>query len=75
LGWGKRPERVIPLTESSEISWVGLLIGEINRELKLGLATAVPFGRTLSAVKGVGGGCGKDLPVTLGASNAAKMAS
>ncbi len=37
MGWGKRPERVISLTESGEISCVGLLIGEINRELKLKL--------------------------------------
>ncbi len=61
MGRGKRPERVIPLTESSEISWVRLLISEINRELKLGLAMAVSFGRTLSAVKRVGEGVGKIL--------------
>jgi hypothetical protein len=75
LGFGKRPKRVIPLTESGEKYWVGLLIGEINRKLKLGLDTAVSFGRTLSAVKRVGGGCGKDLAVTVGASNANKTAS
>ncbi len=61
MGWRKRPKRVIPLTESGNKYWVGLLISEINRELKLWLATAVSFGRTLTAVKRVGEGVGKIL--------------
>jgi hypothetical protein len=61
LGRGKRLERVIPLTERGEKYWVGLLIGEINRKLKLGLAMAVSFGRTLSVVKRVGEDVGKIL--------------
>jgi hypothetical protein len=73
--WGKRPEKVSPLTESGEKHWVGLLIGEINRELKLGLATSVSFGRTLSAVKRVGEDVGKISAVTVGASNAARTAA
>jgi hypothetical protein len=73
--WGKRPLKVGPLTESGEKYWVGLLIGEINRELKLGLATAVSFGRTLSAVKRVGEDVGKMSAVTVGASNAARTAA
>jgi len=73
--WGKRPERVGPLTESGEKYWVELLIGEINRELKLGLATSVSFGRTLSAVKRVGEDVGKITAVTVGASNAARTAA
>jgi len=73
--WGRRPERVGPLTESGERHWVELLIGEINRELKLGLATAVSFGRTLAAVKRVGEDVGKIAAVTVGASNAAKTAA
>ncbi len=73
--WGKRPERVGPLTVQGERHWVELLIGEINRELKLGLATAVSFGRTLSAVKRVGEDLGKISAVTVGASNAAKTAA
>jgi hypothetical protein len=73
--WGKRPLKVGPLTETGEKYWVGLLIGEINRELKLGLATAVSFGRTLSAVKRVGEDVGKMSAVTVGASNAARTAA
>jgi hypothetical protein len=73
--WGKRPEKIGALTESGERHWVGLLIGEINRELKLGLATSVSFGRSLSAVKRVGEDVGKISAVTVGASNAARTAA
>ncbi len=73
--WGKRPEKIGALTESGERHWVGLLIGEINRELKLGLATAVSFGRSLAAVKRVGEDVGKISAVTVGASNAARTAA
>jgi hypothetical protein len=73
--WGKRPEKIVALTESGERHWVGLLIGEINRELKLGLATAVSFGRSLAAVKRVGEDVGKISAVTVGASNAARTAA
>jgi len=73
--WGKRPEKIVALTESGERHWVGLLIGEINRELKLGLATAVSFGMSLAAVKRVGEDVGKITAVTVGASNAARTAA
>jgi hypothetical protein len=73
--WGKRPERIAALTENGERHWVSLLIGEINREMYLGLDSNISFARTLAAVRKVGTDVGPIAAVTVGASNAARTAS
>ena len=73
-GWGVRPESILPLTEAGEKYWVAMLVGELNREFNLALATAVSAGRTLSAVRRLGDNVGPMRFACLGASNAGKTA-
>jgi hypothetical protein len=73
--WGKRPERIAALSENGERHWFSLLIGEINREMYLGLDSNISFARTLAAVKRVGTDVGPIKVVTVGASNAARTAA
>jgi hypothetical protein len=73
--WGRRPERIEALTEHGERHWFGLLIGEINREMRLGLDSNVSFARTLAAVKRTREDVGPIAAVTVGASNAARTAT
>jgi hypothetical protein len=40
---GRRAERIVALTENGERHWFGLLIGEINREMYLGLDSTFPL--------------------------------
>jgi len=73
--WGRRPEQIAPLSEHGERHWFGLLIGEINREMRLGLDTNVSFARTLAAVKRTRDDVGPIAAVAVGASNAARTAT
>jgi hypothetical protein len=73
--WGRLPERIDPLTEHGERHWFGLLIGEINREMRLGLDSNVSFARTLAALKRTREDVGPIAAVTVGASNAARTAT
>jgi hypothetical protein len=73
--WGKRPERIAPLTAHGERHWIGLLIGEVNREMHLGLDTDVCLARSLKAVKRTKEDVGPIAAVTVGASNAARTAT
>jgi hypothetical protein len=70
--WGRRPEQIAPISEHGERHWFGLLIGEINCEMRLGLDTDVSFVRTLAAVKRTREDVGPIAAVTVGASNAAQ---
>jgi hypothetical protein len=73
--WGTRPLQILPMTEAGEKYWMDKLIGELNRELKSGLATSVCYGRTLSAVKRQDECVGAFNVVTIGASNARRTAA
>jgi hypothetical protein len=73
--WGQRPEKIQPLSENGEKFWIGHLVGEVNREMRLGLATSVSFGRTLSSIKRIREDVGPITVVTVGASNAGKTAA
>jgi hypothetical protein len=67
--WGARPEKIESLTEKGERYCIGHLIGEVNREMRLGLANAVIYGRTLSSVKPIREDLGPISVVTIRACN------
>jgi hypothetical protein len=73
--WGKRPERIAPLTAHGERHWLGLLIGEVNREMHLGLDTEICLARTLASVRRTKEDVGPIAAVAVGASNAARTAA
>ncbi len=73
--WGRQLERIAPLTEHWERHWLGLLIGEINREMHLGLDTEVCLARTLAEVRRTREDIGPIAAVSVGASNAACTAT
>jgi hypothetical protein len=73
--WGKRPERIAPLSVHGERHWLGLLIGEINREMHLGLDTEICLARSLTAVRRTKEDVGPIAAVVVGASNAARTAT
>jgi hypothetical protein len=73
--WGKRPERIAPLSVHGERHWLGLLIGEINREMHLGLDTEICLARTLASVRRTKEDVGPIAAVAVGASNAARTAT
>jgi hypothetical protein len=73
--WGKQPERIAPLSVHGERHWLGLLIGEINREMHLGLDTEICLARTLAAVRRTKEDVGPIAAVAVGASNAARTAT
>jgi len=73
--WGRRPEQIPPLKEHGERHWFGLLIGEINREMRLGLDVNVSYARTLAAVRRTRDDVGPIAAVAIGASNAARTAT
>jgi hypothetical protein len=74
-GRGRRPEQIPPLTEHGEQHWFCLLIGEINREMRLGLDVNVSYARTLAAVRRTRDDVGPIAAVAIGASNAARTAT
>jgi hypothetical protein len=74
-GWGQRPKVIMALNEAGERHWLLKLVGEMNRELRLCLATAVSVGRTLSAVRRQERSVQKGRVATLGVSNAANTAA
>ncbi len=63
------------MNEAGERHWLLKLVGEMNRELRLCLATAVSVGRTLSAVRRQERSVQMGRVATLGASNAANTAA
>jgi len=70
--WGKRPEKIAPLSVHGERHWLGLLIGEVNREMHLGLDTEICLARSLTAVRRTKEDVGPIAAVVVGASNAAR---
>jgi hypothetical protein len=74
-GWGDRQEAIPRLTEAGERYWITMLVDELNRELRFGLARAVSVGRTLLAVRRQEQSVEMGRVATLGASNAGKTAA
>ncbi len=74
-GWGQRPKAITALNDAGERHWLLKLVGEMNRELRLCLATEVSVGRTLSAVRRQERSVQMGRVATLGASNAANIAA
>jgi len=74
-GWGNRPRKIIPLNEAGERFWCTKLIGELNRELSLGLDMSVSVGRTLASVQGRADQVQIGRIIVIGASNAGKTAT
>jgi hypothetical protein len=72
--WGVRPTEIKALTQAGEKYWIDKLVHEVNRELRVNLATALSFNRTLSAIKRQANDVGKISMVTVGASNAIRTA-
>jgi hypothetical protein len=72
--WGVRPTEINGLTQAGEKYWIDKLVHEINRELRVNLATTLSFNRTLSAIKRQANDVGKISMVTVGASNAIRTA-
>jgi hypothetical protein len=58
-----------------ERHWLGLLIGEVNREMHLGLDTEICLARSLAAVRRTKEDVGPIAAVAVGASNAARTAT
>jgi hypothetical protein len=50
-GWGDRQGSIPKLNEAGERYWITMLVEELNRELRFGLAKVVSVGRTLLAVR------------------------
>jgi hypothetical protein len=73
--WGDRPTGIVALSEAGERHWIGKIVGELNREVGLGLATAWSVGRTMSAVRRQAESVETGRMVTIGASNAASTAA
>jgi hypothetical protein len=74
-GWRDRQEAIPKLNEAGERYWVTLMVEELNRELRFGLAKAVSVGRTLLAVRRQEQSVKLGRVATLGASNAGKTAA
>jgi hypothetical protein len=74
-GWGDRQEAIPKLNEAGERYWITMLVDELNRELRFGLARAVSVGRTLLAVQRQEQSVEMVRVATLGASNAGKTAA
>jgi hypothetical protein len=49
--WEDRSANISALNEAGERHWIGMMAGELNRELAAVLATTVSVGQTLSAVR------------------------